>query len=132
MWLEPWMLNWRFANFPSSRVGATISASSVPQMEEVLGIAYLHKSEMENAAYQNPGERFLFPPHTSWTYQHPADSKTAIQYFAKYLEKQAQPARSQVAAQSHLYYVRRLSSLSSWKISDSSIHFRVSGKRIPV
>jgi tetratricopeptide (TPR) repeat protein len=68
-----------------------IALSDVPalvsQMEEVLGIAYLHKSEMENDGYRNPGERCLFPPRTSVAYENSADSKKAVEYFSKYLEK---------------------------------------------
>ena len=33
----------------------------VPLMEEVLGIGYLHKSEMDNDVYRHPGERCIFP-----------------------------------------------------------------------
>jgi hypothetical protein len=57
-------------------------------MEETLGIAYLHKSEMENGEYRNPGDRCLFPPQPGAAY--PAflkkeDSEKAIQYLQQYL-----------------------------------------------
>jgi hypothetical protein len=59
--------------------------AGVPQLTEVLGVAYLHKSEMENDVYRHPGDRCLFPPHGARPYQKPDDSEKAIQYFLKYL-----------------------------------------------
>ena len=59
----------------------------IPKFLEALGIAYLHKSEMENDAYRNPGDRCIFPPRASSKYQDTADSQKAIQYFEKYLEQ---------------------------------------------
>jgi len=56
-------------------------------MEEALGVAYLHKSEMENGAYTSPGDRCIFPPRQSQAYPKTADSETAIRYFLKYLQK---------------------------------------------
>ena len=61
--------------------------TAIPKFLEALGIAYLHKSEMENDAYRNPGDRCIFPPRASSKYQDPADSHKAIQYFEKYLEQ---------------------------------------------
>ena len=37
------------------------ASDAVPQFEQELGIAYLHKSEIENGIYQNPDDRCLFP-----------------------------------------------------------------------
>jgi len=56
-------------------------------LEESLGVAYLHKSEMENGAYKTPGDRCLFPPRENASYKTPADSQSAIRYFLKYLEQ---------------------------------------------
>lgn len=56
-------------------------------LEESLGVAYLHKSEMENGAYKTPGDRCLFPPRTNAAYEKAASSETAIRYFTKYLEQ---------------------------------------------
>ncbi len=61
--------------------------SVAPQFEEELGIAYLHKSEMENDIYTAPGDRCLFPLAPGATFAKTEDSKQAIQYFQKYLEK---------------------------------------------
>jgi len=60
--------------------------AGIPQLTEVLGVAYLHKSEMENDAYRNPGERCVFPPQRNLCYQQTSDSEKAIKYLTKYLE----------------------------------------------
>ena len=66
-----------------------IALSDVPagvsQLTNVLGVAYLHKSEMENDIYRHPGERCLFPPRNADTYRITTDSEKAIQFFLKYL-----------------------------------------------
>jgi len=59
--------------------------AGVPQLTEVLGVAYLHKSEMENDVYRHPADRCLFPPRGPRPYQKTDDSEKAIQYFLKYL-----------------------------------------------
>jgi tetratricopeptide (TPR) repeat protein len=61
--------------------------SAAPQMEESLGIAYLHKSEMENDAYRAPGEKCLFPMRPGSAYRNTGDSQKAVDYFLKYLER---------------------------------------------
>ena len=53
----------------------------------MLGIAYLHKSEMENDVYRHPGDRCIFPPRPGMRYQKTGDSQKAIEYFLKYLER---------------------------------------------
>jgi tetratricopeptide (TPR) repeat protein len=55
------------------------------QLNEVLGIAYLHKSEMENDVYRKPGNRCLLPMLQSSRYSKPEDSRRAVEYFLKYL-----------------------------------------------
>ena len=61
--------------------------SAMAELEEVLGIAYLHKSEMDNNVYLNPGELCLFPPTGHVRYERPAGSEKAVEYFRKYLER---------------------------------------------
>src|SRR5438067_1916524 len=68
------------------RLAATNVPAGVPQLTEVLGVTYLHKSEMENDIYRNPLDRCTFPPRTSFCYQQTSDSEKAIEYFTKYLE----------------------------------------------
>jgi ASPIC/UnbV protein/PPIC-type peptidyl-prolyl cis-trans isomerase-like protein/VCBS repeat protein len=72
----------------AKQIAKTSVPNALPMMEETLGIAYLHKSEMENGEYRNPGDRCLFPPHLGVPY--PAflkkeDSEKAIQYLLQYL-----------------------------------------------
>jgi tetratricopeptide (TPR) repeat protein len=59
----------------------------VPEMEEVLGIAYLHKSEMDNDVYRHPGEQCIFPPRSNQSFAKPAASEQAIEYLLKYLQR---------------------------------------------
>jgi tetratricopeptide (TPR) repeat protein len=61
--------------------------AAVAQMEETLAIMYLHKSEMENDIYREPGDRCLFPMHPGMTYKQTEDSEKSIAYFEKFLEK---------------------------------------------
>jgi tetratricopeptide (TPR) repeat protein len=60
---------------------------ALPELEQVLGIAYLHKSEMDNDVYRHPGDRCLFPPKASVSYAKTGDSEKAIAYLTKYLER---------------------------------------------
>lgn len=68
-----------------------IAAAAVPQgtlqLNEALGIAYLHKSEMENDVYRHPGDRCLLPMRAGTAYAKTADSEKAIEYFLKYLDQ---------------------------------------------
>jgi tetratricopeptide (TPR) repeat protein len=57
------------------------------QMNEALGIAYLHKSEMDNDIYRQPGDRCLLPMLPTSKYLKPNDSESAVQYFLKYLDE---------------------------------------------
>lgn len=58
---------------------------AVPQMEETLGIAYLHRSEMENDVFRVPGERCLLPMRAGNGYAKTGDSEKAAEHFLKYL-----------------------------------------------
>ncbi|HTU34541.1 MAG TPA: FG-GAP-like repeat-containing protein [Candidatus Acidoferrum sp.] len=80
--------------------------AGVPQLTEVLGVAYLHKSEMENGAYSKPGDRCLFPPLKSSCYARTDDSERAIEYFTKYLQlKPERPDTVQVKWLLNLAYM---------------------------
>jgi tetratricopeptide (TPR) repeat protein len=69
------------------QIATTQLTGAMPEMEEVLGIAYLHKSEMENDVYRHPGERCLFPPRPGMRYQKTGDSEKSIAHFLKYLDR---------------------------------------------
>ena len=59
----------------------------VPRIELVIGIAYLHYSEMENGIYHSNGNQGIWPPPiSSEHYVKQEESKLAIQYLSKYLE----------------------------------------------
>jgi tetratricopeptide (TPR) repeat protein len=62
------------------------SPAMVPELDEVLGTAYLHKSEMENGVYKTAGERCLFPPRSPVRYRKAEDSEKAIEYLTRFLE----------------------------------------------
>jgi hypothetical protein len=68
-----------------------IAALNVPAetrpLSEALGIAYLHKSEMENSVYRAPGDRCLRPWLPANAYAKREDSEMAVWYFEKYLEQ---------------------------------------------
>lgn len=69
------------------RLALSSVPSAIPQMEETLGILYLHSSEIENDIYRTPGERDLFPMRPGQGYQKTGDSEKAIEYLLKYLER---------------------------------------------
>jgi tetratricopeptide (TPR) repeat protein len=77
--IQQWLEAYKFAE--------THATKMIPELEEVLGTAYLHKSEMENDVYRKPGDRCLFPPRKVYRYQKPADSERAVYYFSRFLEK---------------------------------------------
>jgi hypothetical protein len=61
---------------------------SVPYVEEALGVTHLHLAEMENGVYRNPGEQGIFPPvKLAKHFEKTANSKLAIDYFTKVLNK---------------------------------------------
>jgi len=69
------------------RIALADVPNAVPLMEEVLGIGYLHKSEMDNDIYRHPGDRCIFPMRPDLRYAQTASAAKAIQYFTKYLER---------------------------------------------
>jgi tetratricopeptide (TPR) repeat protein len=69
------------------RIASADVPNAVPLMEEVLGVGYLHKSEMDNEVYRNPGDRCIFPMRPDLHYAQTASAAKAIQYFTKYLER---------------------------------------------
>ena len=59
----------------------------VLQAEEALGISYLHKAEMENDLYRDPGDRCLLPMLPGKKFKKTEDSQKAIEYFQRYLQQ---------------------------------------------
>jgi FG-GAP-like repeat/ASPIC and UnbV/PPIC-type PPIASE domain len=61
---------------------------SVTYMLETLGVAYLHRSEMENGVYRDSGTQDIFPPlHPGAHYAKTEDSELAVQYLLQSLER---------------------------------------------
>jgi tetratricopeptide (TPR) repeat protein len=54
-------------------------------LEEVLGIAYLHRGEMANGVYHEPGDRCLLAPAGLPALEKTADFDRAIDHFSRYL-----------------------------------------------
>lgn len=71
----------------SYQIALTHVPDAIPQMEEALGVGYLHKSEMANDVYRAPGKKCLFPMRPEDAFLKTDDSKKAIEYFLKYLER---------------------------------------------
>lgn len=67
------------------RIALASVPAGVPQLEAVLGVAYLHKSEMENNVFRDPDDKCIFPPRPGVKYDNVADSAQAVAYFTKYL-----------------------------------------------
>ncbi len=60
---------------------------ALPRMDETLGVAYLHKAELDNNVYRAPGDRCLFPPAAGGAFPEAAASRKAVQYFEQYLAR---------------------------------------------
>jgi tetratricopeptide (TPR) repeat protein len=69
------------------KIAQTEMPAAMSDLEETLGIAYLHKSEMDNDIYRNPGDRCIFPPRASVSYDKTAASEKAIEFLSKYLQR---------------------------------------------
>ena len=69
----------------ADQVAASDVPAAVPDMDEALGIAYLHRSEMENDIFRAPGERCLWPVRVGSAYAKTGDSEKAVEYFMRYL-----------------------------------------------
>ncbi len=69
------------------QIAQSAAPEQLPQMEETLGIVYLHKSEMDNDIYRAPGVRCLFPMRPDTAFKDTLNSEKAIVHFQKYLEE---------------------------------------------
>jgi hypothetical protein len=56
------------------------------KIDEALGIAHLHKAEMENGVFHAPGQRCLLSSRPAAALANTADLVKAIDYFMRYLE----------------------------------------------
>jgi VCBS repeat protein/ASPIC/UnbV protein/PPIC-type peptidyl-prolyl cis-trans isomerase-like protein len=88
------------------KIAAAEIPAGIPQLTAVLGVAYLHKSEMKNNVYRKPGDWCLFPPRLAKPYPVTDDSEKAIQYLLKYLAiKPERPEQLQVKWLLNLAYM---------------------------
>ena len=70
--------------YETARAGVPAAAL---RMEEALGVAYLHKSGMENGAHRAPGDLCLFPLRPGQSYARTGDSERAIEHFLNLLKQ---------------------------------------------
>src|SRR5687768_5648369 len=67
------------------RLGEAQAPDTVPQLIEMLGIAHLHKAEMDNGIYHKPGSRCLLSRPSGEPFTRTDDLDKAIAYFRQYL-----------------------------------------------
>jgi tetratricopeptide (TPR) repeat protein len=77
--IEQWKICYKLAQ--------SFDAKLTQYIEEVLGIAYLHKSEMDNHIYSAPGEKCIFPMSPAMRFEKTVDSENAAGHFLKYLDQ---------------------------------------------
>ena len=63
------------------RTAAAGAPKLLPEVEEMLGVAYLHRAGAVNDVYLHPGERCLFPIRPEFRYPKGEDSQKSIQHF---------------------------------------------------
>jgi hypothetical protein len=59
--------------------------AALPDLEEMLGIAHLHKAEIDNGVYHEAGDRCLLTARPGQPFSKTADVEKAVEYFTKYL-----------------------------------------------
>jgi len=64
----------------------SLAPDFILHLHEALGVAYLHKSEMENNDYKAPGEKCLLPMLPRNKFEKTEDSRKAAEHFLQYLE----------------------------------------------
>jgi hypothetical protein len=69
------------------RIAQSQVPGEIPQLQETLGIAYLHKSEIDNNVYRDPGNRCLLPLRPGHAYQKPESSRKSVAYLRQYLQQ---------------------------------------------
>ena len=78
--IEEWKIAYKMAEDEAPKL--------LPNLEESLGTALLHASEMENGVYRNPSNLDIFPPlDTLASYAQAERSNQAVEYYRKYLDQ---------------------------------------------
>jgi hypothetical protein len=57
------------------------------ELEELLGVAYLRRGELENCVHNRNADRCIFPISRAGQHELPLGAKQAVLYFTKYLDK---------------------------------------------
>lgn len=70
----------------ASKKAAAELPQAVTYLDELLGIAYFHKAEVDNEVYKSPLDKCLFPMRSGFKYGKPASSEKAIEYLLKVLK----------------------------------------------
>ena len=81
-----WRRPWSSSEQPTSWPWPSVPAAAT-QVEEMLGIAYLHKAAMDNGVFRQPGDLCLLPPSPGSAYAKTADAEKAMAQFLKYLQR---------------------------------------------
>ncbi|MGE3956551.1 MAG: FG-GAP-like repeat-containing protein [Vicinamibacterales bacterium] len=69
------------------RIAVASVPTAVPQVEEMLAVALMHKAAMDNAVFRQPGELCLLPPRPGVAYAKRADLDRAAALFTTFLER---------------------------------------------
>lgn len=69
------------------KIAAIAIPAAIPDIQETLGIAYLHKAEMDNDVFHDPGNRCVFPIAPADALRKTTDGQRAIEYFARVLKQ---------------------------------------------
>jgi len=73
--------------FTSARTRAAAEMPAlVPQLDEALGIAHLHKASIDNRVFHAPGDRCLLAPGGIHALERTTDAARAVDYFLTYLK----------------------------------------------
>ena len=70
--------------YDSARAGVP---AAIMRMNEALGVAYLHKSAIDNGTQRTPGDMCLFPPLRGRAFGKTRDSENAIEHFLNVLKQ---------------------------------------------
>jgi tetratricopeptide (TPR) repeat protein len=81
--LDEALVQWEAAH----RMATAELPRALPYLEELLGIGYLHQSQIANDVYRHPGDRCLFPILPEFKFTKAADSEKAIQHFIAFLKE---------------------------------------------
>jgi hypothetical protein len=70
--------------------GSSAADQAAVQIREALGVAWLHKAEMDNDVYHRPGDRCLLSPAGLKPFERTEASTKAIEHFQRYLAHKPQ------------------------------------------